>query len=78
MKFHVNHFLTVCYVFQSKYGDLKFPKKIRSINESKQTLTSPILTFRGEVVERSIMAQIEGLDINFQIQMRVFILWMLN
>ena len=37
MKFCLSHFLALCYVCKSTYEHLKFPKKIRSINESKQT-----------------------------------------
>ena len=41
----------------------KIFKKIRSINESKQTLKSRL----RNVLEGSIKAQIEGLNVNFQI-----------
>ena len=44
MKFYLSQFLALCYGFKSRYEHLKLPKKIRSINESKQTLKSYIST----------------------------------
>ena len=69
MKFYLNHFLTLCYVFKSKYEHLKFSKKIRCINElvneSKQTLKGHIKI--SECPEGFLKAQIEGFKVNFYI-----------
>ena len=65
IKFYPSHFQTFCDVSESRYGDLKFSEKIRSINESKLTLKS--LSRVRNVLERSIKAQIEDLDVNFYI-----------
>ena len=42
MKFCLSPFLALCYVLKWSYEHLKFRKKIRSTNESKQTLKSHI------------------------------------
>ena len=56
-----HNFSTLCYVFKLRYGDLKFSKKCRSTNESE--------------LEKSIKAQIEGLDVNFYMyDKRIFII----
>ena len=39
IKFLLSFYVTFCYVFKSRYGDLKFSKKVGiHINKSKQTL----------------------------------------
>ena len=42
MKFYSSDFLALFYVFKLRYDHLKFSKKIRCINESKQTLKGHI------------------------------------
>ena len=55
----------MCDVLESRYGDLKFSEKIRPINENKQTLK--VISLLKNILDGSIKAQIEGLDVNFYI-----------
>ena len=64
----MSHFFNFCYVYiyvcKSRYEDLKFLKKSKSVNESKQTSKSRI-SASGSI--REVYNEIGGLDVNFNI-----------